>query len=71
MLLTRVGGFYEMYFEHAEEIGPLLNLKVGQKKTNAGDVPMVCYLRPPTLHPLTECTSLDSHSSNWIDILRF
>jgi len=41
VLLTRVGGFYEMYFEHAEEYGPLLNLKVASKKTNAGPVPMV------------------------------
>lgn len=42
VLLTRVGGFYELYFEHAEEYGPLLNLKVASKKTNAGPVPMVC-----------------------------
>jgi hypothetical protein len=42
VLLTRVGGFYELYFEHAEEFGPLLNLKVAQKRTNAGLVPMVC-----------------------------
>lgn len=42
VLLTRVGGFYELYFEHAEEYGPLLNLKVASKKTNAGSVPMVC-----------------------------
>ena len=41
VLLTRVGGFYELYFEHAEEFGPLLNLKVAQKRTNAGYVPMV------------------------------
>jgi hypothetical protein len=41
VLLTRVGGFYELYFEHAEEYGPLLNLKVAQKKTSAGPVPMV------------------------------
>ncbi|CAG8961028.1 hypothetical protein HYFRA_00002569 [Hymenoscyphus fraxineus] len=32
VLLTRVGGFYELYFEHADEFGPLLNLKVGRKK---------------------------------------
>lgn len=42
VLLTRVGGFYEMYFEHAEQYGPQLNLKVGEKKTVAGPVPMVC-----------------------------
>lgn len=41
VLLTRVGGFYELYFEHAEEYGPLLNLKVATKKTNAGPVSMV------------------------------
>lgn len=63
VLLTRVGGFYEvcmldatmstncvmvltnvlkLYFEHAEKYGPLLNLKVAQKKTTAGPVSMVC-----------------------------
>ncbi|KAG0650690.1 hypothetical protein D0Z07_2435 [Hyphodiscus hymeniophilus] len=36
VLLTRVGGFYELYFEHADEFGPLLNLKVAQKKVNGG-----------------------------------
>ena len=41
VLLTRVGGFYELYFEQADEYGPLLNLKVAQKKTAAGPVPMV------------------------------
>jgi DNA mismatch repair ATPase MutS len=41
VLLTRVGGFYELYFKHAEEYGPLLNLKVAQKKTAAGPVSMV------------------------------
>lgn len=41
VLLTRVGGFYELYFKHAEEFGPLMNLKVAEKKTNAGPVPMV------------------------------
>lgn len=44
ILLTRVGGFYELYFEQAEEVGPLLNLKVARKKTNAGSVPMVGIL---------------------------
>lgn len=46
VLLTRVGGFYELYFEHAEEYGPLLNLKVAQKKTSAGPVPMVGFSWP-------------------------
>lgn len=43
VLLTRVGGFYELYFAHAEEYGPLLNLKVAQKKTSAGPVPMAGF----------------------------
>lgn len=46
VLLTRVGGFYELYFEHASEYGPLLNLKVASKKTSAGPVPMVCFYLP-------------------------
>ncbi|KAM0273301.1 hypothetical protein ACHAPA_001453 [Fusarium lateritium] len=43
VLLTRVGGFYELYFEHAEEYGPLLNIKVANKKTNAGLVSMAGF----------------------------
>lgn len=43
VLLTRVGGFYELYFEHAEKYGPLLNIKVAQKKTAAGFVPMAGF----------------------------
>ena len=43
VLLTRVGGFYELYFDQAEEYGPLLNLKVAQKKTSAGPVSMVLF----------------------------
>lgn len=41
VLLTRVGGFYELYFEHADEVAPLLNLKVAQRKTAVGPVSMV------------------------------
>ena len=41
VLLTRVGGFYELYFEHADEFGPLMNLKVGSKKAGDGHVSMV------------------------------
>ncbi|CCU76148.1 DNA mismatch repair protein mutS [Blumeria hordei DH14] len=43
VLLTRIGGFYELYFEQAEEVGPLLGVKVGQKKTNAGLVSMAGF----------------------------
>lgn len=53
VLLTRVGGFYELYFEHAEEFGPLLNLKVATKKTNAGPVSMVRFSRAGCYHMLT------------------
>jgi DNA mismatch repair ATPase MutS len=38
VLLTRVGGFYELYFEQAEEFGPLLNIKVAQKPTRTTGV---------------------------------
>ncbi|KAI9804017.1 MAG: DNA mismatch repair ATPase msh1 [Piccolia ochrophora] len=43
VLLTRVGSFYELYFEHAERFGPQLGLKVAQKKTNAGPVAMAGF----------------------------
>ncbi|PWY89329.1 hypothetical protein BO70DRAFT_285772 [Aspergillus heteromorphus CBS 117.55] len=43
VILTRVGGFYELYFEQAEELAPLLNLKLATKKTNAGPVPMAGF----------------------------
>ncbi|KLJ11317.1 hypothetical protein EMPG_13412 [Blastomyces silverae] len=43
VLLTRVGNFYELYFEQAEEYATLLNLKLAQKKTNAGAVPMAGF----------------------------
>ncbi|KAK5990371.1 MutShomolog 1-like protein [Cladobotryum mycophilum] len=43
VLLTRVGGFYELYFEHAEEYAPLLNIKTSSKKTSAGPVPMAGF----------------------------
>ncbi|KAI4263468.1 MAG: hypothetical protein L6R42_001392 [Xanthoria sp. 1 TBL-2021] len=45
VVLTRVGSFYELYFEHATEYGPLLNLKVAQKKSKAGvpSVPMAGF----------------------------
>ncbi|OQE34537.1 hypothetical protein PENCOP_c017G08042 [Penicillium coprophilum] len=43
VILTRVGGFYELYFEQAEEMAPLLNLKLATKKTNGGPVPMAGF----------------------------
>ena len=43
VILTRVGNFYELYFEQAEEYGPLLAIKVASKKTSAGPVPMAGF----------------------------
>ncbi|CAG8908805.1 unnamed protein product [Penicillium egyptiacum] len=43
VILTRVGGFYELYFEQAEELAPLLNLKLATKRTNGGPVPMAGF----------------------------
>ncbi|KAL8840359.1 MAG: hypothetical protein Q9170_001374 [Blastenia crenularia] len=40
VVLTRVGSFYELYFEQAVEYGPLLNLKVAQRKSKAGVPPV-------------------------------
>ncbi|KAF2281282.1 uncharacterized protein EI97DRAFT_368154 [Westerdykella ornata] len=36
VLLTRVGGFYELYFEHADEYAPLLNIKKTRRKPTRG-----------------------------------
>ncbi|KAF2442335.1 hypothetical protein P171DRAFT_65803 [Karstenula rhodostoma CBS 690.94] len=36
VLLTRVGGFYELYFEQADEYAPLLNIKKAKRKTSKG-----------------------------------
>lgn len=43
VVITRVGNFYELYFEQAEEYGQLLGLKVASKKTSAGAVPMAGF----------------------------
>ncbi|KAL2814830.1 muts domain V-domain-containing protein [Aspergillus granulosus] len=43
VVLTRVGGFYELYFEQAEEFAPLLNIKLASKKTSAGPVAMAGF----------------------------
>jgi hypothetical protein len=53
VVLTRVGGFYELYLEHAEEYGPLLNLKVASKKTSAGPVSMVRRIATFSSSPLS------------------
>lgn len=65
VLLTRVGGFYELYFEQAEEYGPLLNLKVAQKKTSAGPVPMVLQPAIASYRP----HRVSDFSVGWISVL--
>lgn len=71
VLLTRVGGFYELYFEHADEFGPLMNLKVAQKKTNAGPVSMVFPRNPSHDDLLMSLERPDSHFSSLIDISKY
>lgn len=44
VLLTRVGGFYELYFEHAEELAPLLNIKCAKRPSRPG-APIVSMVR--------------------------
>ena len=43
IVLTRVGDFYEMYFEQVEEFAPLVNLKKAKRTTSLGDVPMAGF----------------------------
>jgi DNA mismatch repair ATPase MutS len=43
ILFTRVGGFYELYFSHAEQWAGRLDLKLASKKTLAGSVPMAGF----------------------------
>ncbi|EEB06752.1 MutS protein 1 [Schizosaccharomyces japonicus yFS275] len=43
VLLTKVGGFYELYFQQAEEVAPLLNLRVSQRRTSLMPVSMAGF----------------------------
>lgn len=43
VLLTRVGSFYELYFEQATEYGFMLGIKVASKPTKLGRVPMAGF----------------------------
>ncbi|CCX10853.1 Similar to MutS protein homolog 1; acc. no. O13921 [Pyronema omphalodes CBS 100304] len=43
VLLTRVGGFYELYFTHAEQYAARLGIKLAYKKTAAGQVAMAGF----------------------------
>lgn len=43
VLLTKVGNFYELYFEQADQYGPLMNLKVSSRRTRLGPVSMAGF----------------------------
>lgn len=43
IVLTRVGDFYEMYFDQVEEFAPLVNLKVAKRTTSLGNVSMAGF----------------------------
>ncbi|EME43752.1 hypothetical protein DOTSEDRAFT_151250 [Dothistroma septosporum NZE10] len=43
IVLTRIGDFYEMYFDQVEEYAPLVNLKKAKRATSLGDVPMAGF----------------------------
>ena len=65
VLLTRVGGFYELYFEHADELGPLLNLKVAQRKTGKKDnLVYVSMVSEPK-----SSTMITNLSVGWVSLL--
>ena len=40
VVLTRVGSFYELYFEQADELGPLLGLKLSSKRAGGKRIAM-------------------------------
>ncbi|KAI5969685.1 msh1 [Candida margitis] len=40
---TQVGGFYELYFDQAEEFGPKLGLKIGKKRSANHCIPMAGF----------------------------
>ncbi|KAI6994906.1 muts domain V [Hortaea werneckii] len=43
IVLTRVGDFYEMYFDQVDEYAPLVNLKKAKRATALGDVAMAGF----------------------------
>ncbi|KAL8802228.1 MAG: hypothetical protein Q9182_003948 [Xanthomendoza sp. 2 TL-2023] len=66
VLLTRVGSFYELYFEQAVEYGPLLNLKVAQKKSKAGvpSVPMLDRFLKILVQDLSKYVAISEEFAN-------
>ena len=53
----------KLYLDQAEKYGPLLNLKVAQKKTSVGPVPMVSIL------DISTATFDDIDCAGWISFL--
>jgi DNA mismatch repair ATPase MutS len=43
VVLTRVGDFYELYFDQVEQFAPLVNLKKAKRATALGDVSMAGF----------------------------
>jgi len=43
IILTRIGDFYEMYFEQVDQYAHLVNLKKAKRATVLGDVPMAGF----------------------------
>lgn len=68
VVLTRVGGFYELYFEQAVEIGPLLNLKVADKQI-ANRKKKGEFLLVPMVNVLSRVSEPRLISTVWLSIL--
>lgn len=43
VVLTQIGSFYELYFEHAVEYSKMLNITLSRRKTTHVDVPMAGF----------------------------
>ncbi|KAF2716724.1 hypothetical protein K431DRAFT_289184 [Polychaeton citri CBS 116435] len=43
IVLTRIGDFYELYFDQVDQYAPLVNLKKAVRRTALGDVPMAGF----------------------------
>ncbi|KAF6766398.1 MutS2 protein [Ephemerocybe angulata] len=63
LLLTRVGQFYESYFDQANEIAHLLNIKLTSRKWNGGRVPMCGF---PLLHLDKHLKTLVQHHHRFV-----
>ncbi|RXW14255.1 hypothetical protein EST38_g11599 [Candolleomyces aberdarensis] len=63
LLLTRVGQFYESYFEQANEIASLLNIKLTSRKWGGRRVPMCGF---PLLHLDRHLKTLVQHHKRFV-----